>query len=308
MARHDCMPALKDDPYKVLGVAPSVSDAELKCVYHHLSLQIHPDKDHSRPKAESTARFQRLKSAYELLSDPARRRDFDAVLGGRRSTVVAQAAPSATCARSAGCLAAKKRKAGAGAPRSRKARTCPVVEVMESDVEVFDSGEEDAARNAEWEAAEAVRNVHARRRRLRAAEQARREQARHEEEPKAAAKAAGPQRSHVRLKLRGGLAPRLETDDIQQALLTFHCRVLSADAAHVVVSVESEARAVACVLSFHGWQGRACTAAEVHLFSRVSVVTGPVSREGHALAGSQATVTATQSKIVYCDRGGATSL
>lgn len=302
------MPAFTDDPYKILGVAPSASDAELKCVYHALSRHIHPDKDHSRPKAESTARFQRLKSAYEVLSDPVRRRDFDTALGRRRSTVVAQAAPSATRARSHGGQgpANMKRKAGAGqARRSQKAtRSCPVVEVMESDVEVFDSGEEDAARNAEWEAAEAVRRVHARRRRFRAAEQARRSQ-----EPKeTAGVAAGLQRSHVRLKLRAGSGPRLGADNVERALSSFGCRVASADPTHIVASVENEARAVACVLNFHGWQQRACSEAERHLFSRVSVVTGPVSREGHALAGSQATVTATQSKIVYCDRGGATSL
>jgi len=176
---------------------------------------------------------------------------------------------------------------------------------MESDVEVLDSGDENAARSAEWEAAEAVRRVHARRRRCRAEEQARRARATKET---AGGVAVGLQRSHVRLKLRSGASPRLEACDVERALVSFGCKVTSADAAYIVASVESEARAVACVLGFHGWQRRACNTAEQHLFSRVSLVTGPVSREGHALAGSQATVTATQSKIIYCDRGGAACL
>jgi molecular chaperone DnaJ len=75
------------DFYKVLGVAKDVSDAELKKVYRKLARQYHPDSNPGDAAAE--ARFKEISEAYSVLSDPAQRKEYDAVRamgGGARFT------------------------------------------------------------------------------------------------------------------------------------------------------------------------------------------------------------------------------
>ena len=75
------------DFYKILGVAKDVSDAELKKVYRKLARQYHPDSNPGDAKAE--ARFKEISEAYTVLSDPAQRKEYDAVRamgGGARFT------------------------------------------------------------------------------------------------------------------------------------------------------------------------------------------------------------------------------
>ncbi len=75
------------DFYKVLGVAKDVSDAELKKVYRKLARQFHPDSNPGDAAAE--ARFKEISEAYSVLSDPAQRKEYDAVRamgGGARFT------------------------------------------------------------------------------------------------------------------------------------------------------------------------------------------------------------------------------
>lgn len=54
--------------YDVLGVERSADAAAIKKVYRKLSLQWHPDKNPDK-KAEATAKFQQIATAYEVLSD-----------------------------------------------------------------------------------------------------------------------------------------------------------------------------------------------------------------------------------------------
>lgn len=76
-------------PYEVLGVAPDANEASIKKAFRRLALQFHPDKQ--RPDAtkeertEAEARFKAVHYAYELLSDPVRRDEYDqrGVMGGR---------------------------------------------------------------------------------------------------------------------------------------------------------------------------------------------------------------------------------
>jgi len=63
------------DPYKVLGVKKTATQAEIKKAYRKLAKELHPDlhPGDSRKKAE----FQAVAAANDLLSDPEKRRRFD---------------------------------------------------------------------------------------------------------------------------------------------------------------------------------------------------------------------------------------
>lgn len=74
-ARNSRWPAVKD-PYEVLGVARSAEDAEIKKVYRRLARKHHPDVNPGDKDAE--ARFKEISAAYDLLSDPEKRKRFDA--------------------------------------------------------------------------------------------------------------------------------------------------------------------------------------------------------------------------------------
>eukprot|EP00371_Babesia_bovis_P002281 XP_001610928.1 heat shock protein DNAJ [Babesia bovis T2Bo] len=62
--------------YKVLGVKPDASDDEIKKKYKALAIKWHPDKNPNN-LAEATEMFQKISTAYETLSDPQKRRDYD---------------------------------------------------------------------------------------------------------------------------------------------------------------------------------------------------------------------------------------
>ena len=54
------------DPYAVLGVAPEISDIELRRVYRGLVKRHHPD--HNGGSAESAARFAQIQNAYAQIA------------------------------------------------------------------------------------------------------------------------------------------------------------------------------------------------------------------------------------------------
>lgn len=62
--------------YAELGVDPGSSAAEIKAAYRSKASKLHPDKNHGK---DTTADFQRLQRAYDVLSDPERRADYDAL-------------------------------------------------------------------------------------------------------------------------------------------------------------------------------------------------------------------------------------
>lgn len=64
------------DPYAVLGVAKSASADEIKSAYRSLAKRFHPDLNPGDPDVER--RFKEAGAAYNLLSDTAQRRRFDA--------------------------------------------------------------------------------------------------------------------------------------------------------------------------------------------------------------------------------------
>ncbi|WP_342359721.1 J domain-containing protein [Terrarubrum flagellatum] len=63
------------DPYTVLGVSKSASEADLKKAFRKLAKAHHPDRNQNDPKAKE--RFAELNSAYEILGDKEKRARFD---------------------------------------------------------------------------------------------------------------------------------------------------------------------------------------------------------------------------------------
>lgn len=63
------------DYYSILGLTKSASEQDIKKAYRKLALQYHPDRNKGDKKAEE--KFKEVTKAYEVLSDPQKRRTYD---------------------------------------------------------------------------------------------------------------------------------------------------------------------------------------------------------------------------------------
>jgi len=60
--------------YDILGISKNANENEIKKAYRSLSLEFHPDRN-SDPTA--TTKFQEISEAYETLSDPNKKQEYD---------------------------------------------------------------------------------------------------------------------------------------------------------------------------------------------------------------------------------------
>lgn len=66
---------MASDFYSVLGVSKTATEADIKKAYRKLAMKHHPDKNKGDKSSEK--KFKEINEAYETLSDPKKRKQYD---------------------------------------------------------------------------------------------------------------------------------------------------------------------------------------------------------------------------------------
>jgi len=67
----------KKDYYATLGLSKGASDEEIRQAYHKLSLEHHPDRNPGRERL-AKQKFKEINEAFNVLSNPEKRKKYDA--------------------------------------------------------------------------------------------------------------------------------------------------------------------------------------------------------------------------------------
>ena len=71
-------PKTEPDPYSVLGVDRAAGEAEIRAAYRDQVAKYHPDKHQGNPlEGLAAEKMAEINRAYEILSDPDRRAEYD---------------------------------------------------------------------------------------------------------------------------------------------------------------------------------------------------------------------------------------
>lgn len=73
-ARH--FSTFQNDPYRILGVSMAATEKEIKQAFYKLAKEHHPDMSHDHSKKQAD-KFKQIAWAYEILSDPVKRTQYD---------------------------------------------------------------------------------------------------------------------------------------------------------------------------------------------------------------------------------------
>lgn len=63
--------------YTLLGIAKDATAEQIKKAYRQTALQVHPDKQPEELRPQAEAKFKQVQEAYETLSSPTKRSDYD---------------------------------------------------------------------------------------------------------------------------------------------------------------------------------------------------------------------------------------
>jgi len=67
----------RDNHYEVLGVEPDATPDDVVAAFRRLAREMHPDRFRGSGRARAEQAFQAITEAYNVLSDPARRQEYD---------------------------------------------------------------------------------------------------------------------------------------------------------------------------------------------------------------------------------------
>lgn len=86
------MKSVRPDHYATLGLHRNCTEAQIRTAYRLLAKQLHPDVNGG--SREAVAQTQALNAAYEILSDPDRRREYDRELAASPKTPARNGKPT----------------------------------------------------------------------------------------------------------------------------------------------------------------------------------------------------------------------